>query len=96
MAATKILITGANQGIGHQVIQQLLVQGRFLLIYSACRTWEKAKANVEKLIKTPCAHSSNRIEPIVVDLSDDKTIQEAASSIPDLDILVNNAGIYGV
>jgi NAD(P)-dependent dehydrogenase (short-subunit alcohol dehydrogenase family) len=91
---TCILVTGANQGLGHSVVKQLLVQGRDLLIYAACRDLEKAKKNIEILSTTPEAHSSNRLEAAAVDLNDDVSIENAAHLIPRLDILVNNAGIY--
>lgn len=92
---TCILVTGANQGLGHCVVQQLLVQGRSLQIYAACRDLAKAQKNVQELCKTPSAHSSNILSPAVIDLADDTTIEKAARSISRLDILVNNAGIYG-
>jgi len=89
-----ILITGANQGLGHCVAQQLLVQGRNLHVYAACRSLDKAEKNMKSLSTTPAAHSSNKLEVIVIDLIDDTSIQKAAQSISHLDILVNNAGIY--
>ena len=83
------LITGANRSIGFEVCRQLAEQG-FTVMLTA-RDAEKAIAAAAKL------QTSGHVEPAVLDVSDARSIKEAAAEILNrhehLDILINNAGI---
>ena len=94
-APKSILVTGSNQGLGFFVAQKLLAHSDHLIVYVAARTKEKAKEATEKLKGAQDTNPIHSIVPIVIDLTDDSTIDAAVSQIEALDILVNNAGLYG-
>src|SRR5436189_2818202 len=83
------LITGANRGIGFEVCRQLAERG-FTVVLTA-RDAEKARAAAAKL------KGVGHVEPAVLDVSDARSIKEAAAEISNrhdhLDVLINNAGI---
>ena len=84
---TTTLITGANKGLGFETARQLVAAGH--TVYAAARN----KDNAERAAKELGAR------PIVLDVTDDDSIQSAAAHIAQehgaLDVLVNNAGIPG-
>ena len=91
MNITKLaLVTGANKGIGLETARQLAQQKITVLLGS--RNAAKGVAAAEKLRK-----EGLDVRPIALDVSNPKSIQEAAKSVEQefgrLDILVNNAGI---
>jgi NAD(P)-dependent dehydrogenase (short-subunit alcohol dehydrogenase family) len=77
-----VLITGASTGIGRACALDLDRRG--FHVYAGVRK----DADGEALQK-----ESSRIEPVVVDVSDQATIDAAAKQIDELYGLVNNAGI---
>ena len=83
------LVTGANRGIGFEVCRQLATRG-FVVLLTA-RDAAKAKRAASKLDK------SGTVEPLVMDVSDAATIENAALEVSNryghLDVLINNAGI---
>lgn len=89
-----VLITGANQGIGFAVAQQLLGSGKYHVLVSA-RNSSNAQAAVQQLLTE--AVDKNSVTPIILDVTDDSSIEAAAEKVRDefghLDILINNAGI---
>ncbi|XRM39558.1 hypothetical protein ABZX51_002908 [Aspergillus tubingensis] len=89
-----VLITGANQGIGFAVAQQLASSGKFHVLVGA-RTTLKAEAAVKELESD--AVDKSALTPITIDVTDDASIAAAAQTVSEtfgrLDILINNAGI---
>ena len=83
------LITGANRGIGFEVCRQFAARG-FTVVLTA-RDADKARAAAAKL------KGVGHVEPAVLDVSDARSIKEAAAEISNrhdhLDVLINNAGI---
>jgi NAD(P)-dependent dehydrogenase (short-subunit alcohol dehydrogenase family) len=73
-----VLVTGANRGIGHALVQEAL-RGGAKRVYAGTRQ--------------SYAHSDARVKPVLLDVTDAADIQTAARTIPELDMLVNNAGI---
>jgi NAD(P)-dependent dehydrogenase (short-subunit alcohol dehydrogenase family) len=91
MAETRIaVVTGANRGIGLEIVQQLSRQG--LITVLTARNPEKGKAAAATL-------ASEGLEPavVVLDVADADSVRNAVSEVMDLygriDVLVNNAGI---
>jgi NAD(P)-dependent dehydrogenase (short-subunit alcohol dehydrogenase family) len=89
--ATKYaLVTGGNKGIGLAICEGLLKSGFEVIL--AARSIDKAKTAIAGL-------QSPQVQPLVLDVADDNSIESAVRElhdhkIPQLDVLVNNAGIY--
>jgi NAD(P)-dependent dehydrogenase (short-subunit alcohol dehydrogenase family) len=81
------LVTGANQGIGHQIAKDLVTHGFTVLVGS--RNLERGKAAAEEV--------GREARAIQLDVTDHASIAAAAERIRDelgrLDVLVNNAAI---
>lgn len=94
-----VLITGANAGIGYYTAQHLARAGNFKILIGA-RTSEKAQGAIDKLVSEDSSLSKSVFEPLVIDLTQNDSIQAAADHVSKshghLDILINNAGISGL
>lgn len=81
------LITGGNTGLGFETARRLKELGH--KVYIGCRNEEKARKAASEL----------GIEYILVDVTSDESVKQAAYSYQQkeshLDILINNAGIPG-
>lgn len=76
------LVTGANRGIGAAFVTGLLDAGA-LRVYAAVRNPQTLAMLVQ---------SDDRVVPITLDISDDTSVQEAATRLVDVNLVVNNAG----
>ena len=89
----RVLITGANRGLGLALVRQCMERGD--LVLAACRQPEKA---VE--LNELGAIAGNQLAILELELSDPDGIAQAgkiaASKTVALDLLINNAGIYAV
>lgn len=87
------LVTGANKGIGFEVVRQLAQNGFF--VYIGSRSLESGLAAVKKLK----ADRIDNIEAIQLDVTNHDSVDNACMIIGKkteiLDVLVNNAGISG-
>jgi len=87
------LVTGANKGIGFEVVRQLAQNGFF--VYIGSRNMESGLAAVEKLK----ADGLNNIKAVQLDVTNQESVNAARTFIGEktkiLDVLVNNAGISG-
>lgn len=83
------LVTGANRGIGLEVVRQLAQRGFTTVLGS--RDLEKGRAAAEALVGV-------EVDPRRLDVADPDSVRELASGLEDdygrLDVLVNNAGIH--
>ncbi|PTF13724.1 SDR family NAD(P)-dependent oxidoreductase [Staphylococcus devriesei] len=88
----KVLITGANKGIGFETAKQLGAKGWTILL--GARNEQRGMAAVEAL-----QQQGITAEWIKIDLTDTNTIHAAADDIKanhsDVKLLINNAGISG-
>src|SRR4028119_73283 len=91
MTTEKIaLVTGANKGIGLEIVQQLARAGfRVLLTARNRQRGEEASRKLQQ--------DGLRVEFLQLDVTDETSIdrlaKELVSQIDHLDVLVNNAGI---
>ncbi|MBC7537385.1 MAG: SDR family oxidoreductase [Bacteriovorax sp.] len=83
------LVTGANRGIGKEVVKQLAELG--YIVFLGSRDLEKGEEAVKKLIP------QDNIFCIALDVTNEESINKAKNIIENkfgqLDVLVNNAGI---
>lgn len=91
MAKDKIaLVTGANKGIGYEIVRQLAEKG--FHVFVGARKVPEGKQAAEAIAK-----SGGSAEFVEIDVSDRASIEKAAKTvtgkIDHLDVLVNNAGI---
>lgn len=91
----KILISGANQGLGFHLIEYLL-QFPNNEIFLGSRSVEKGEEAAKKLRNNSKNHETSQVKVVQLDVTDDKSIKQAAASedLKSLDILLNNAGVY--
>ena len=73
-----ILITGANRGIGHALVEEALRRGA-KQVYAG--------------VRSSFTYPDPRVTSLTLDVTDDAHIQKAAERIGALDILINNAGV---
>jgi NADPH:quinone reductase-like Zn-dependent oxidoreductase len=73
-----VLVTGANRGIGHALVDEALRRGA-KRVYAGTRQ--------------PLVHPDERVTPLALDVTSAAQIQAAVERVESLDILINNAGI---
>ena len=78
IADKTVLVTGANRGIGQELVEEALARGA-KRVYAGTRQ--------------PMAHPDGRVTPLTLDGTDAAQIQAAAGKVESLDVLINNAGI---
>ncbi|PCJ86471.1 MAG: short-chain dehydrogenase [Thiotrichaceae bacterium] len=85
-----ILITGANRGIGLEMVRYSMEQG--WRVFACCRNPHNADKlfNIAKL-------SNGQISVHIADMSELSTIQALSYELRNdaIDMLINNAGVYG-
>jgi NAD(P)-dependent dehydrogenase (short-subunit alcohol dehydrogenase family) len=74
---TTVLVTGANRGLGRQLVDALL---------------ERGAAKVYAAARVPVPSSDPRVAAIALDLTSPDTIAAAARTASDVTIVINNAG----
>ena len=83
------LVTGANGGLGKNLVAELIARG-------AGRVYAAARANGQSLGEV-VALAPERIVPLALDVTDDQQVLAAARKATDITLLINNAGMmtYG-
>lgn len=88
----KILITGANRGIGFELTRQLLQND--VQLFATCRAPESADA-----LQDLARQHAKQVTVLQMDVDDEASISaavtEVAAKTDALDLLINNAGIGG-
>lgn len=79
------LVTGANRGLGHEFVTQLVDRGA-ARVYATARRPEELAA-LEKL------GAPGQVRALLIDITDPSTIGDAAAAATDVNLLINNAGI---
>lgn len=80
----KLLISGANRGIGKELLEQALSRDA-AKVYAAVRAPQSVEPLIDKY--------GDRVQAIAMDLNLPSSIIDAASKASDVDIVINNAGI---
>ena len=87
----RVLITGANAGLGFETAKVLAARGAHIVL--ACRDTARAEAAMDLIRdETPAAELS--FQPL--DLADLDQVKAAAAAVlagPRIDVLINNAGV---
>jgi len=78
IADMKVLVTGANRGIGKALVEEALQRGANR-VYATTRE--------------PLTHPDSRVTSVTMDVTDRQQIRRAAQQVEALDILINNAGV---
>nr|POE72491.1 short-chain dehydrogenase/reductase trope [Quercus suber] len=96
MAAKQVVfITGANTGLGLEVVRSLYKSAIAYDILLGCRSIEKGETAIAT-VKREISDSSSTIRAIQVDVASDSSIERAIAHISSgtgkLDVLINNAG----
>jgi len=78
IAGATVLVTGANRGIGQALVEAALRMGA-VRVYAGTRQ--------------PLKHPDPRVTPLIMDITNEAHIIDAAQRVESLDILVNNAGL---
>lgn len=92
MTNTIALVTGANKGIGYEIVAQLADRGVTVLLGARD---EKRREDAVASLRS----AGGDVHAVALDVTDATTVRAAADHIEDrfgrLDVLVNNAGISG-
>jgi NAD(P)-dependent dehydrogenase (short-subunit alcohol dehydrogenase family) len=87
----RVLITGANRGLGLELTRQALERGD--LVFATCRRPESATD-----LHTLAGQHPGRLTIVALDVTDEASIGAAHAAVKaatdGLDLLINNAGVY--
>lgn len=90
-----ILITGANTGIGLEIVKALCASTVQYTVIVAARSNDKASFAIKE-VQEIHPTTQTKLVPLVLDVESDQSISAAAAYIQQnhgaLDVLVNNAG----
>ena len=90
-----ILVTGANTGLGFEIVKSLSQSPKAYTILLGGRSIDKAEA-AAKQAQSLFPNSPSVITTIQVDIEDDTSISQAFKVVSEnygrLDVLINNAG----
>ncbi|GKZ00385.1 hypothetical protein MPSEU_000991500 [Mayamaea pseudoterrestris] len=92
----KILVTGANKGIGFGVCERLLTEWKDTYVFLGSRDQQRGKEAVDSITQKYGDDVAGRIECIVLDTTSDESVKEAAEAMKKhspLYAVINNAGI---
>jgi NAD(P)-dependent dehydrogenase (short-subunit alcohol dehydrogenase family) len=88
----RILITGANRGVGFALVKQYIASGD-VQIFATCRTPERATE-----LNALADQHAGEIIVVPLDINDEASIEASVKLVEQqtsaLDVVINNAGIY--
>jgi len=88
----RILVTGANKGIGLAIVEAILGLDADTFVYLGSRDLERGREAAAGLARDHADYKS-RIEVVALDVADDRSVVDAAKRVAKLYAIVNNAGI---
>ena len=97
----RLLVTGANKGIGRAVVEAVLDRYPGVFVYLGCRSFERGTEAQKQLAAKNSEHLS-RTKVVQLDVTSDRSVSEAKKSVLEdceprgnvLHGIVNNAGIF--
>jgi len=78
LSGAVVLVTGANGGLGHELVEQALTRGAAKVYASARR---------------PQKWNDPRVVPLALDVTNPDSIRAAVTQAQDVSVLINNAGM---
>jgi NAD(P)-dependent dehydrogenase (short-subunit alcohol dehydrogenase family) len=92
-----VLVTGANRGIGREIVQQVVDAGDVALL--GARDIDRARDAADAVEQVAAAAGSKgQVEVVPLDVTDQASVDAAARQVDEqhgrLDVLVNNAAIH--
>ena len=88
----RILVTGANKGIGRALVEVLLDERDDVHVLLGSRSAERGNAARDEILAGKSGLDA-RLEVVELDVSSDDSVAAATSTIGELYAVVNNAGI---
>ena len=97
----RVLVTGANKGIGRAVVEAILDRYPGVFVYLGCRSVERGTETQQQLAAKNPEYLS-RTKVVELDVTSDRSVSEAKKSVLEdcepignvLHGIVNNAGIF--
>lgn len=90
---TRILVTGANKGIGWAIVQRIVETYDDAFVYLAARSHDRGQGALKALLATHPG-AEGRVQVLALDVTSDESVGAAAERVAGpLYGLVNNAGI---
>ncbi len=83
---SKVLVTGANRGLGKMFVETLIERGA-TCVYAGART----PADLQPLIDI----YGSKVIPVALDVTDQNQVDQAVKTAGDVTFLINNAGVLG-
>jgi NAD(P)-dependent dehydrogenase (short-subunit alcohol dehydrogenase family) len=83
-----VFVTGSNRGIGKSYVKALLTNG-VKKVYAGMRD----VGAFDRIASEWPKDHRGKVEPVVIDITDEKQIQSAVAQAGDVNLLINNAGI---
>jgi NAD(P)-dependent dehydrogenase (short-subunit alcohol dehydrogenase family) len=77
LSGAVVLVTGANGGLGRELVEQALARGA---------------AKVYATARRPQAWNDPRVVPLTLDVTDPDSVRAAVAQAQDVTVLINNAG----
>jgi NAD(P)-dependent dehydrogenase (short-subunit alcohol dehydrogenase family) len=84
----RVLVTGANKGIGFAIVEAILNEHPDAFVYLGSRDRARGDEARAKL-----GDRASRVEVLTLDVASDASVQAAAKKVESLYAIVNNAGI---
>jgi len=93
----RILVTGANKGIGQAIVKRLLEDYPETYLFLGSRDVERGEAALEQIVQQLGESARGRLEVIQIDVTSEDSVKKAVEKVAKLGAsplygLVNNAG----
>lgn len=92
----RVLVTGANKGIGLALVEKILAERPDTFVYLGARDIGRGNAARDSVV-AKFENVAHRIEVLNIDVASDSSVTDAATALGSVPLyaLVNNAGVWG-